>query len=255
MAVLGAFCSHAVCKRYCKGVLSWPGLALLAGTLLLRFSFGFEFVSTILISIEIPVLYYADHAPIKDWRRWRNLFIWFAVIGLLAFLLMLLVWIKMETAHWGSLSLAMQDILGTIGKRTGAFPYETDDPRIAESLALSPLKMVWGYICWQPLTAGQSVLRICALYILVAVLAVVAAVCKGKEQLTGILRNWFVLLFAFCAPVSWYVLATGHSLIHMHINHILWMVPFIPLLLAHMGRLFSDLMRPALLRIRKKAVG
>lgn len=243
-----------VCKKYRNGVLSWPGLALLTGMLLLRFSFGFEFVSTILISIEIPVLYYGIHAPSKNWYRWRNLFIGLAGIGLLAFILMLLAWIRMESAYWGSFPAAMQDILGTIGKRTGAFSYETDDPRIAESLALSHAKMVWGYMCWQPFTAGQSVLRIIGGYVLVAIVAAAATIRGKRDQLLALFRNWVVLFFAFCAPVSWYVLATGHSLIHMHINHILWFVPFVPLLLAHMGWLLTDLAQKVWSRLGKRTV-
>lgn len=35
-------------------------------------------------------------------------------------------------------------------------------------------------------------------------------------------------LFALGAPLSWFFLAKGHSAIHMHMNHVLWSLPFVP---------------------------
>jgi hypothetical protein len=35
-------------------------------------------------------------------------------------------------------------------------------------------------------------------------------------------------LFALGAPLSWFFLAKGHSAIHMHLNHVLWSLPFVP---------------------------
>jgi hypothetical protein len=40
------------------------------------------------------------------------------------------------------------------------------------------------------------------------------------------------IAFALAAPLSWFVLAKGHSYIHMLMNYVLWYVPFVPLAVA-----------------------
>ncbi len=41
---------------------------------------------------------------------------------------------------------------------------------------------------------------------------------------------FWMLIVAVLAPISWYVLAKGHSYGHTHINFVLWNLPFLPLL-------------------------
>ena len=40
------------------------------------------------------------------------------------------------------------------------------------------------------------------------------------------------VVFALAAPLSWFVLAKGHSYIHLLMNYVLWYVPFVPLAVA-----------------------
>ena len=35
-------------------------------------------------------------------------------------------------------------------------------------------------------------------------------------------------IFSFIAPLSWFILAKGHSAIHLHINFVLWYITFVP---------------------------
>jgi len=51
--------------------------------------------------------------------------------------------------------------------------------------------------------------------------------------------TWFSIL----APLSWFVLAKGHSFIHTHLNHILWYIPFLLLGFAYVGFVFELLFR------------
>ena len=47
-------------------------------------------------------------------------------------------------------------------------------------------------------------------------------------------RELVMLFFCMLCPLSWYVLAKGHSYIHPHLNYILWYMPFIPVSLIYM---------------------
>lgn len=57
-------------------------------------------------------------------------------------------------------------------------------------------------------------------FLLFAVWAFRCAWCNGRVQA-------ITLIAAFAAPVSWFVLAKGHSYIHTHLNYVLWYVPFV----------------------------
>jgi hypothetical protein len=51
----------------------------------------------------------------------------------------------------------------------------------------------------------------------------------------------FALSISSLAPLSWYVLAKGHSFIHTHMNHILWYSPFMLLIFIFIGLTISRL--------------
>ena len=38
----------------------------------------------------------------------------------------------------------------------------------------------------------------------------------------------FLFLTSLLAPLSWFIMAKGHSAIHLHINFVLWYITFIP---------------------------
>ena len=38
----------------------------------------------------------------------------------------------------------------------------------------------------------------------------------------------YLFLISLLAPISWYILAKGHSSIHLHMNFVLWYITFIP---------------------------
>ena len=42
------------------------------------------------------------------------------------------------------------------------------------------------------------------------------------------LKMRLMLMFSFIAPLSWFILAKGHSAGHYHYNYVLWYLPFIP---------------------------
>ena len=37
-----------------------------------------------------------------------------------------------------------------------------------------------------------------------------------------------LLLLSLCSSLSWFILARNHSYVHIHINHVLWVMPFMP---------------------------
>ena len=65
-------------------------------------------------------------------------------------------------------------------------------------------------------------------FILLVVVCFVIAL-RNKTELA-------MLLFCMLSPLSWYILAKGHSYIHPHLNYILWYMPFVPASLIYIYR-------------------
>jgi hypothetical protein len=53
-----------------------------------------------------------------------------------------------------------------------------------------------------------------------------------------------MIAFAFAAPLSWFVLAKGHSYVHTAMNYVLWYVPFLPLAVAVLATRSDTTFRP-----------
>lgn len=75
--------------------------------------------------------------------------------------------------------------------------------------------------------------------------AATALLCWGLVIAAAflIMRDWparraeaALLLFAFAAPLSWFVLAKGHAAAHTHLAFVLWTLPLLPLLAGFIGQ-------------------
>jgi hypothetical protein len=92
--------------------------------------------------------------------------------------------------------------------------------------------------------------------VLIIIIAIEAFfILRGwSAYLNGIAKKFFALTIAtavsFFAPVSWFVLAKGHSEIHKHINWILWNIPFTILGTALCGIVASGLAKLIYIKIR-----
>lgn len=214
---------------------------------MLRFMCGFEFITTIMLSAEVPVLYYF----LRDWsdkaarRRWLRLGFGVGLLQLGAFAGALLVWMIQLTVYHGSLQMALETMQYTAAKHTGLLQTDTVlDPTLIDNLQQSRIKVVEMYLSGEPLWGSCSVR---------GVLTAVFGATAVNGWLAG--HPWQktareILFLGACAlpPLSWYFLAFAHSYVHTQIDYLLWGFPFLPLVTAFMVQRTTEI----LLRLWKR---
>lgn len=206
-----------------------------------RFGAGYEYMtSVILLAALTPFL---AHEQVEIYRKsavnvssslLSSLKIF--INGLLAFFAVFFVHAYFRGA--GSVSrggemIIREDVLRRTYGDPGSFStvYEA-------SLSASPIHVLGAYLFgWDrallnlPITDTYSLgLGTSGLAFLISLLLVglVLSLLAGKRISNSAL---FLLIGALTVPISWFILAKGHSYIHLHINMVLWYPVTVPVLL------------------------
>lgn len=206
-----------------------------------RFSAGYEYVtSMILFAAVMPfVLHTGDpfaSTSRKKLVRQLRLSTWVFATGLASFLTVLLVhgFFRGEGRLWSGLqSIYVQDVL----RRTYGDPANFD-PVYEASLTASPLDVLQRYFFqWgtplinipvnSEVNLGLGAYGL-ALLIAMVSLGLVPNLLEGRVPS---LSSSLLFLAALAVPISWFVLAKGHSFIHVSINFVLWYPITVPVLL------------------------
>ena len=182
---------------------------------------GYEFISTIMLATLAPVVYFS----IKNNTSFKQTARHALEIGLVALggvVSAFLVHIIQLVSVFGSLSEAWSVFFSRISIRTGiGINLNTVDSVYLDSLTSSRLEVFIMY------SLGASTIFL-ILFIGVSFLTwhmFKNSLYKNKEKRiikALLITTWF----SFLAPVSWLMLATAHSYIHLQINLVLWDLPF-----------------------------
>lgn len=218
--------------------ISVIALVTISATILLRCLCGFEFVSAVMIAVELPFVLEFLQADKANRRFWFQQMVLLGIMVLAAFGLALLIWMLQEYLYRGDWELVKQDMLMTVAKRTGAFQSSLEiDEIYAGSLQAGRWEVLWKY-----LTTPVYMQSITMLNMVIAAVVSLFPVCLLEKRMNNKmlltrkqLRYLGMALVSVLAPASWYVLASAHSWIHTGINEILWLFPTIPLLLGSIG--------------------
>lgn len=218
-------------------------LLLLFTVLFLKFCAGYEFVSTLFISMTVPLFYFFLK---NNWdvRVFTRRFIMVSVIGFSALLVSMLVHLFMMSLATGSISVGIEKIKGTILKRTygnadmvGEVYRQSLESNVSEVILRywhgKAYDLYNAFGVDETITFGQII-------VFMLVVSVVSTVLVKLKRLPSVVYSKYYALLAalwlsLSAPLSWYVLAKGHSYIHVFINQILWYVPFLILAFVFTG--------------------
>ncbi|SDJ10959.1 hypothetical protein SAMN04515654_12815 [Halanaerobium congolense] len=217
-------------------------------SIFIKSSSGYEYISTILISLTIPYFYYF----IKN--KWANKifikrFIVISLSSLSGFFMAMFVHILQLKSELGSYNKAIDSIIYRVLKRTSGDPNKVNEVYRA-SLESNVLNVINKYlengkaaINLTNLSFFETTLFIFEFKDLIFLFLVASVlVFASKKYFPSIdeNRNKFKALtisvwISFLAPLSWFVLAKGHSYIHRHMNYLLWHIPFTILGFALVG--------------------
>lgn len=218
---------------------------LICAAIILKCLCGFEYITTIMISLTVPYFFYWVTMKWKLIEGVKKLLV-VSFGALSGFIISLGIYIIQYSVHYNSISKAIKQLSITAFKR---IPGNTDVLKdilasgvsadtidiYKKSLEVSPMSVVWTYMTktFEPIFGpilGPVPYGHFIWFILIVSVLSIGLLCsrilskKVKLNIIGLVIATFV---AFIAPISWYALAKGHSYIHTHINFILWDLPFL----------------------------
>lgn len=191
----------------------------MAAGVLFKSIMGYEFLSAVVLAQMTIVVYYA-----KLWRwSWLRLVVSLLVSGIASIGgFGAALWIhyhKLLQLSGGNSTAAVQSLttfvldraIGDASSRAAEY-----GGQVSSNPVLVILKYVFGV--WN-LFPPFFVFLLPAAWIAVRVLRQTNPLIEGLQPLA------WATLFSMSAPLSWFVAARGHSMVHTHINYVLWHLP------------------------------
>lgn len=191
---------------------------------------GYEYISSVLIAAMVPFIFFAIKNQWK-FNFFLKRFLLVSCYGVMGFLVAAVTHIIQSTITYKSFDKAYDLFIFNILKRTHADVSQFASTAYYNSLNANTYDVVVRYI-----NAYNFELIIIALA--VASILNTFLVQKHSKKTSYVPLNTATLVMlwvSILAPLSWFILAKGHSYIHVHINYVLWYVPFLLIGFAYFG--------------------
>jgi hypothetical protein len=197
-------------------------------SILLKCLCGFEYISTIMVSMLIPYVYIYFKEKKNSLYILKQIAV-SSVAAVAGFVTAILIYLFQYMLYYKSLGYSVNLLKQTIFKRIPGNYSIISDIQLDEatlnifrkSLKASHIEVISKYL------SGYN-LMIILLFVLTSIIGIF--IMKKYKCSIAIKSNINALLIttwlSMLAPLSWYYLASGHSYIHTHINFVLWSVPF-----------------------------
>ena len=223
-----------------RGTVIWdqPLFFLIFGTVLLKcFLNGYEFITTFLIMMTVPLVFYRVRAA-ASLRAVVGDLTKAAVASVTAVAVSMVALVGQIAIVRGGLMEGLRHIGVSVLRRTYGDP--TVFPELAASLEASLTEVLATYLMGPFFNFSQYVytenpfllrwvfgvryVSLIGLFAIATVLLIPALRGTGSESPARALvtATWFSAL----APLSWFVLFKSHSYQHPHMNFIVWQMPF-----------------------------
>jgi hypothetical protein len=239
-------------------------LSLIFVTVLIKILFNaFEFISTALLMIYTPLLYFAI---LQGWsyKKFFALSIKIGISAILATLTGLGILLIQLAGIMGGLTPAVEYVQSTLMRRTygdvNLYPVE------AEGLQASISSVIWIYISgrafnlqflqdtpWLSSFGNISYLSVFVVFIITSAIFLGLYFHKSKIFGRKPLALFCSMWFSAVSPLSWFILFKGHSYIHTHLNYIVWQMPFTIVGFAFLGYFLQNVALTAKAKIYRRA--
>lgn len=203
----------------------------------------FEFVSSVMIAMTIPLIYWliAAHKKYMDWVFYFGATIAGAVVSFLTAFSVRLVLLVISFGWQRATEIIFQNFSNRI---LGTEDASNTSPRILESAEAS-YTLVLGRMLNRPcISIGNiritmiQMMWICGVCV-VGYFLLSRLYCRHYEKRGAVSKSWFALTIATAisalAPLSWFILAKPHTYIHEIHCSFVWFCPFVFMMLALIG--------------------
>ena len=214
-------------------------------SIIIKCLFYFEFISVVMISMMIPVIYYLlnlnnNHIPLKKKITFFLIISFSAVIG---FLFVIAIKFFLLNSYCGNSTEAFNTLFGNLQDRllgnTGA-----ENSAIVESANASFINVLRTML-QKPFVSIKSVFTITQLgAIIVSIFSSVMLFLWNKKEsiLSQNNKHWIICCWvSLLAPISWFVMAKPHTYIHNHHCSITWFIIFDFMALSLFGLFVSKI--------------
>lgn len=217
----------------------WIFYGLTFAAVLVKCLCGYEYVSTILIGLILFPLadLLAEKRPADRKIRWQNV-LFLGGAAVLGFMTAILI--HARVAGDGDLSLGLLEVMKVAYKRTylpsGAAEY-AEIHRKSHDVSL--LGTVVSYFKFPTQVIAGIDGNLFLLFGLAPVFIFLWQIRSGQEVDRRIV---LLLVVSLAAPLSWHVLAKAHSVVHHHMNYVLWYFGFVQICLYVIVSFFCKLL-------------
>lgn len=218
------------------------GILLFIAVAIKCFFNGYEYITTTLMMMMTPVVFYGIAAKWNFYRFLRVTIIIAFSSFLAVFLSLAVLCIQISIAK-GSVLNGYDHIVYSLQKRTHAVPNEKlkDYAAGLESKTTTVVKeyldgaffdLARSSYMWQshPFASRVFTIKYWVLIILFAITSIYLYVsrnrCAHVENERKIVALVLSTAFSILAPLSWFVIFKAHSYVHTHINYVVWQMPF-----------------------------
>ena len=213
------------------------GILIFISVFIKCFINGFEYITTTLVMMMVPCVYYAI---LDKWSRHQCMRGTLAAISgssVAIFLGLTLLCFQIGAAK-GGFSDGIEHVVYSLGKRTHGnmqnFPdvYAASLKASTIGVVITYVKGVFfdfnNYLSHTNAFISNFLLKVRYVYLIVlfivmsALLFLRSTAERRQHYIALILTTWFSIL----APLSWYIIFKAHSFIHIHMSFLLWQMPF-----------------------------
>ena len=201
------------------------------GIFLKCFFNGFEYITTTLIAVYAPIVFYyiKDHKKINDFLLFGFKTGIVLISGILVEMFVLLLQLKYLK---GSISEGINHILYSYNTRTASVVIEGKTAEISNNMYV---QILIKYLSGDAFSWIKPSVPFVLLLILIFITSLFLLKIDFKKHKAIVFTTWFSLI----APLSWFFLFIQHSNIHYHLNFIVWYIPFLPLCFLCFGILIN----------------
>ncbi len=216
------------------------GILIFISVLIKCFINGFEYITTTLLMMVTPCIYYAIF---NKWRRHQYLKWTLATVcgsGVAIFFSLTLLCFQIGAAKDGFMD-GVEHVVWSFGKRT--YGEAQDYPAVyAASLEAGTMGVVItymngvffdlnNYLSNTNAFVSNFLLKVRYAYLIVLFIFMSALLFLHSKKMMSERRQSYIALiwtmwFSILAPLSWYVIFKAHSYIHTHMSFLLWQMPF-----------------------------
>ena len=213
------------------------GILIFISVLVKCFINGFEYITTTLVMMVTPCIYYA---VLDKWDRHQYVKWTLAAVcgsGVAIFLSLTLLCVQIGAAKGGFMD-GLEHVIWSFGKRTYG-EAENFPPVYAASLDAGTIGVVVtylngiffdlnNYLSQMNDFVSNFLLKIRYYYLIILFIVMSSLLLRRSNAdrrhhyIALICATWFSIL----APLSWFVIFKAHSYIHTHMSFLLWQMPF-----------------------------